>query len=450
MNLQNLFQRKQKVESAPLSTSNVEVVFFNDAVPIIEKCCRCCVNSKSSDDYDTQIEYIQKRIKIHHESILEHSNLVLRINREAIDVREYDSIISSVQYLRVVKDSTYIYIGGSIRGWKDFLKRVNLDDPLPSEILECLEMYIPRCLMVDMIDEGFAGMNEWTFPERVTDMRYESEFEDDNDHEFKPFINNTGEAWVIPQFGKSTAGEKGVECINFDVFSSRDLNYDRWVIGKDGSEHDNFFHSDMKLMDFLRLGTCTFNFKNMSRAATHQLVRHRNGITQESQRYVNYKDAGFNIPKSFEKVNAVNIGGKAYSINQMFKLFTGIYDALIAQGVPKEDARAVLPNATECGQLYMTFTWYNLCMFLMLRMDKAAQSEIRGYATAVYNLVHEDLDYILADWETDLDTVIANMQNWHQVENNPELNGSMLITEPAEPGSIVDEAIQKFGLISEE
>ena len=52
MNLKNIFQKKKKIEPVTTSTSDVEVVFYNDAVTLVERCCRCCTNSTPAKEYD--------------------------------------------------------------------------------------------------------------------------------------------------------------------------------------------------------------------------------------------------------------------------------------------------------------------------------------------------------------------------------------------------------------
>ena len=150
----------------------------------------------------------------------------------------------------------------------------------------------------------------------------------------------------------------------------------------------------------------------MSRAATHQLVRHRNAITQESMRYVNYSDATFYIPENLKSVN-IDVSGKGvWTASSVCKFLQGFYDAAVKSGIPKEDARGLLPNATECGQLYMTFTWYNFVKFLQLRMDKAAQKEIREFACAAYDIVKNDFDNMLMPFGVTIDDAIEHIDDW--------------------------------------
>ena len=132
----------------------------------------------------------------------------------------------------------------------------------------------------------------------------------------------------------------------------------------------------------------TIVFKNISRTATHQLVRHRNAITQESQRYVNYSDASFTIPlKDYDKnkLYSVKIGDiiNNGSLDTIADDLMSVYPQLMQAGLKKEEARAFLPSNVNCGKLYMTFTVFSLLKFLELRTDPHAQYEIRQYAQTI-------------------------------------------------------------------
>ena len=72
------------------------------------------------------------------------------------------------------------------------------------------------------------------------------------------------------------------------------------------------------------------------------------------------------------------------------------YEALLALGVAKEQARLVLPLSlmSEC---YWTASLQAVIHFLRLRRDGHAQAEIRAFADAVWSLVYDvdGLDFVL-------------------------------------------------------
>lgn len=132
--------------------------------------------------------------------------------------------------------------------------------------------------------------------------------------------------------------------------------------------------------------SATFMFDGISRACSHQLVRHRRAsVSQESQRYVGLEKGGWQaiIPPSItQKPTAMVIMGDAWTHIER------AYAELRDLGIRKEDARFLLPNATET-RLVVTMSLADWKHFLLLRDDKAAQWEIRGIAGTVRKMLVE-------------------------------------------------------------
>lgn len=122
----------------------------------------------------------------------------------------------------------------------------------------------------------------------------------------------------------------------------------------------------------------TFAVSGISRAASHQLVRHRiASYSQQSQRYCNMGDGGFVVPDS------VNIDPKASRIfNDALKGCREAYKALVALGVPQGDARFILPNASLTAVI-ISMNARSLLNFFELRTCGKAQWEIRKVAKAI-------------------------------------------------------------------
>src|SRR3989475_2239733 len=95
----------------------------------------------------------------------------------------------------------------------------------------------------------------------------------------------------------------------------------------------------------------TFAVSGLSRAASHQLVRHNNGITfdQQSQRYYAFKEADFPyvVPETWERA------GLRDEYVAFMRRVGELYDQALKAGVPAEDARFLLPNAASTN---LTFT----------------------------------------------------------------------------------------------
>lgn len=127
----------------------------------------------------------------------------------------------------------------------------------------------------------------------------------------------------------------------------------------------------------------TFVIEGVSRALLAQLTRHRMAsYSVRSQRYVSENKAGFVFPESINTPEAKAI--YMSSIDNARKA----YDQLKKLGVEKEDARMVLPNATET-QLMMTMNARSLINFFKLRCCNRAQKEIRDLADEMLKLCKE-------------------------------------------------------------
>ena len=119
----------------------------------------------------------------------------------------------------------------------------------------------------------------------------------------------------------------------------------------------------------------TFGIDGVSRALTHQLVRHRlASFSQQSQRYVNGKHFHFVIPHTIEKDPGIAIAYTRY-----LEQAKDMYEALVANGIPEEDARYILPNATTTN-IVVTMNVRELLHFFSVRCCARAQWEIRELA----------------------------------------------------------------------
>lgn len=120
----------------------------------------------------------------------------------------------------------------------------------------------------------------------------------------------------------------------------------------------------------------TFAIEGVSRALTHQLVRHRMAsYNQQSQRYVEFKDKfEYIIPTSIENNTAAC---KKY--NALIVEIHNLYKELLDSGIEAEDARYILPNASET-KIIVTMNGRELLHFFTVRCCNRAQWEIRELA----------------------------------------------------------------------
>jgi thymidylate synthase (FAD) len=118
----------------------------------------------------------------------------------------------------------------------------------------------------------------------------------------------------------------------------------------------------------------TFAISGVTRTLSHQLVRHRAGLAfdQQSQRYVKYKEPSYMVPGS--------VSDAEDEVRQRFEEQLSesleVYEDMLEAGIPGEDARFVMPNATRTN-LVMTTNLRALIHMSGLRLCVMAQWEIR-------------------------------------------------------------------------
>ena len=125
----------------------------------------------------------------------------------------------------------------------------------------------------------------------------------------------------------------------------------------------------------------TFGIEGVSRVVTHELVRHRTGkYSQRSQRYCSEEGFNYRTPSSIKN----NPEAVALYTEHM-KEVEELYKKLQALGIPNEDARYVLPNATHT-RIVVTFDLRNLWHFFNLRCCIRAQNEINELANKMLEI----------------------------------------------------------------
>lgn len=127
----------------------------------------------------------------------------------------------------------------------------------------------------------------------------------------------------------------------------------------------------------------TFGIEGISRACSHQLVRHRiASYSQQSQRYVDSKDFNYIVPPSIKKNKEIyeKFKKSMQEIGKYYEEFKKI--------APKEDARFILPNAAET-KIIITMNIRSLKNFFKHRTCKRAQWEIRNMALEMLKICKE-------------------------------------------------------------
>lgn len=137
----------------------------------------------------------------------------------------------------------------------------------------------------------------------------------------------------------------------------------------------------------------TFAVDGVSRALTHQLVRHRlASFNQQSQRYVKFTTGVETV-----KPHTVEDDEEASKVfDEAIEAVIEGYQKLLEMGIPAEDARYLLPNAAET-KIVITMNIRELLHFFSLRCCNRAQWEIRELAHKMLELVKPTAPYIFMD-----------------------------------------------------
>lgn len=129
----------------------------------------------------------------------------------------------------------------------------------------------------------------------------------------------------------------------------------------------------------------TFKIEGISRACSHQLVRHRHcSFTQRSQRYCSEDGFQYVIPKTIDQDD---FGDDMEVIKWAYADYQG-------NKVPNEDARYILPNACATS-LYLSCNLRELIHMANERLCTRAQWEIRDLVREMCRLVDPRLQFML-------------------------------------------------------
>ncbi len=145
----------------------------------------------------------------------------------------------------------------------------------------------------------------------------------------------------------------------------------------------------------------TFAIEGISRACSHQLVRHRlASYSQQSQRYVSMEGGfGYIIPPSIGKDPVLKEQFEFFmeGIQEFYnRLMTALNERGIEGEAAYEDARFVLPNAAET-KIIVTMNGRELLHFFAQRCCRRAQWEIRAMAIEMLKLAKRAAPAIFND-----------------------------------------------------
>lgn len=134
----------------------------------------------------------------------------------------------------------------------------------------------------------------------------------------------------------------------------------------------------------------TFAVEGISRACSHQLVRHRlASYSQQSQRYVSETQFDYIMPPSIHEDSDLRALFEE-AMERLQRSYRILAERLTSKGyseeTAREDARFVLPNAVET-KIMITMNARELVHFFSQRLCNRAQWEIRALALEMLRLV---------------------------------------------------------------
>ncbi len=141
----------------------------------------------------------------------------------------------------------------------------------------------------------------------------------------------------------------------------------------------------------------TFAVQGVSRALTHQLVRHRiASYSQQSQRYVDESGFEYILPPAVDRIPEARDLFLRF-MDKTQKAYLELQQTLKSNGRTREeaneDARFILPNAAE-SKIVVTMNCRSLLNFFELRCCERAQWEIRKMAWKMLELVRFELPVV--------------------------------------------------------
>ena len=159
------------------------------------------------------------------------------------------------------------------------------------------------------------------------------------------------------------------------------------LMSRETAEQEKLLRKILELGHYsvLEHANFTFGVEGISRACSHQLVRHRlASYSQQSQRYVSHTE-------QFESVIPPTIAEQPELAAKYEALQSQIhqhYRDFIEAGIPAEDARFVLPNAAMT-KIVITMNARELKHFFHLRCCRRAQWEIQIMAGQMLQCVRQ-------------------------------------------------------------
>lgn len=279
----------------------------------IEQCGRIAYKSEDKITETSAQTFVQHLKKLGHLSVLEHSNIVLKISTskpKAYLSLLHDHLVVILKkrniYHPCVLDNEHLFIAGNIRSWLETIDQLNQHDTI-RYLGNKLYLYYPSL-----------------FPK----IDFESNLD--------------------------------IDCSIFTKQQQATL------LGS-----PNVSKEMLDLPVFIFKVIC-------DRGITHELVRHRVfSFTQESTRYVNYKNKGFKFirPEYVNEPENRVFGARLTMISHW-------YNQMLQEGIKPQFARDILPNLLK-SDIVISGRWSDWQHFITLRAATNAHPRIQYIAKTI-------------------------------------------------------------------
>ena len=383
-------------ENDKVSRYETKVLSVGDSAYTCSMGAKICYGLKVDSAYEKNKAHISRIVGMGHDSVSAHSNVIALIKIKGDSTKDLLECIPAMKFMNVVylnniiKSETedgedivenYMLISGSVRAFRYFFMTYDFYNNEVSSLAlqfvkiaadnfekEFFEKLLPQTKLFDIYLPSFSYIAplDWNIKEEKN--------------------STTGEIEEVADINEDSPS------IHFNEIDGErvDIIYTDNIIQLFFELKNIFKYVDNDIIVKALFDTCvcTIKLHDYSRAISQQVNRHMSGISQESQRYVDYSKAQFIDPLKFKpekydvnKVYNVQIDGKDISStsDELGIKLQSVYPQLREQGMLAEDARSFLPFNVKTKAMH-TFTLTNYLHFIKVRTPKAAQAEIREIA----------------------------------------------------------------------
>lgn len=203
---------------------------------------------------------------------------------------------------------------------------------------------------------------------------------------------------VTPDYNYLAKNNKYDSCAIINGAAKQCYNKD-WLFNQNPTQYEDCAKFIRQIAEsghtsILEHASATFQITGVSRALSHQLVRHRiASYTQQSQRYVNFEDFGYIVPSFIKTRSRDIIDSFKQSMQNANDEYIFLLNDLLKSGASEqkaiENARSLLPNACSTN-IVMTMNYRELGAFLGTRMCNRAQDEIRELARTIFKIMSKE------------------------------------------------------------